>query len=209
MQHFSFDIEDIFAEDIKRKKQDTASLRAATKHKRLGKGSMKTPSDLMSKKERKEHMKAGEVVTTNLFDNIITLEEFEALEEHEQRNRLAYWRTKYSNKEIMNQMGKLSNVKYYKIVADLGLPKAIRTNTGEKIVRKAALKQLEAPADAIKSDLELEVPPIQRIIINGLNLEFNGTYKPETIIKQLLKFGALLEDEDDNFYIELKLMQKG
>ena len=210
MQPFSFDIENIFAEDIKRKKQDTASLRTATKHKRLGKGSMKTPLDLMSQKEKKEHMKAGEVVTTNLFDNIITLEEFEALEEHEQRNRLAYWRTKYSNKEIMKQMGKLNNVKYYKLVADLGLPKAIRTNTDEKkTVRKAPIKRTQAPAVAIKSDLELEVPPIQKIIINGLNLEFNGTYAPETIIKQLLKFASLLEGEDDNFYVELKLMQKG
>lgn len=209
MQPFSFDIENIFAEDIKRKKQDTASLRTATKHKRLGKGSMKTPLDLMSQKEKKEHMKAGEVVTTNLFDNILTFEEFETLETHEQRNRLAYWRTKYSNKEIMNQMGKLSNVKYYKLVADLGLPKSPRTNHRKDVVRKASLKQLEAPAVAIKSDLELEVPPIQKIIINGLNLEFNGTYAPETIIKQLLKFASLLEGEDDNFYVELKLMQKG
>lgn len=209
--HFSFlDIESIFQDDIKNKKRETASMRAATNHKRLGKGRMKTPSDLMSRKDKKEHMKAGEVVTTNLFDDILTIAEFEALETHEQRNRLAYWRTKYSNKEIMNKMGNLNNAKFYKMVADLGLPKAIRTNGDKKPVRKAPIKKIEAPVEQpINSDLELDTQPLQRIIINGLNLEFNGTYAPETIIKQLLKFGALLEGEESDFYVELKLMQKG
>jgi hypothetical protein len=41
-----------------------------------------------------------------------------------------------------------------------------------------------------------------------MHLVFNGTYQPETIVKQLLKFGALLEDETDDYYIELKLVQK-
>lgn len=207
MQHFSFDIGNIFEQDIKSKKKETASLRAATNHKRLGKSRMKTPSDLMSRKERKEHMKAGKVVTTNIYDSILPIEEFEALEQHEQRNRLAYWRTKYSNKQIMEEM-KVWNAKFYKIVSDLGLPKAPRTNGEEKVIRKAPIKRTQAPAVAIQSSLELDVPALQEIIVSGLHLSFNGTYAPEQIVKQFLKFGSLLEGEEDNYYIELKLVQK-
>lgn len=207
MQHFSFDIETIFEQDIKNKKKEAASLRAATNFKRVGKKGMKTPIDLMSRQERKEHMRAGEIVTTNIFDTILPIAEFEALEEHEQRNRLAYWRTKYTNKEICTGLN-IWNNKYYKLVADLGLPKAPRTNSGEKVIRKAPIKRTQAPPVAIQSSLELEAPPLQEIIVNGLHLSLNGTYTPEQIVKQLLKFGSLLEGEEDNYYIELKLMQK-
>jgi hypothetical protein len=213
MRFFEFEsVEKIFESDIKAKKNETASLRNATKYKRLGKGNMKTAMDFMSRKEKKEHTKAGKVVTTNMYDTILPIDEFELLDEHEQRNRLAYWRTMYSNKHIMNEM-KTFNARFYKIVNDLGLPKAPRVNSDEpRKPRKAPVKKVVAIETAAQTLLpekvEESAPVVQEIILNGLNLNFNGTYQPEQIIKQLLKFGALLEGEDDDFYIELKLMQK-
>jgi replicative superfamily II helicase len=207
-----FDVEKFFLSDIKEKKQETASLKAALKHKRLGKSSMKFATDLMSKKERKEHMKAGEVVTTNLYDTILTFMEFDRLETYEKKNMLQYWRSKYTIKEIMGAMG-IANKKFYEIIDELELPKdraLMAKGKREGKPRKAPVRKTapEAAELAIQSSLELEPAPVQRIIINGLNLEFNGTYEPEQIIKQLLKFGALLEGETDNYFIELKLMQK-
>ena len=207
-----FDVEKFFLSDIKEKKQETASLKAALKHKRLGKGSMKFATDLMSRKERKEHMKAGEVVTTNLYDTILTFMEFDRLETYEKKNMLQYWRSKYTIKEIMGAMG-IANKKYYEIIDELELPKdrsLMAKGKREGKPRKAPVRKAaqEAAELAIQSSLELEPAPVQKIIINGLNLEFNGTYEPEQIIKQLLKFGALLEGETDNYFIELKLMQK-
>lgn len=205
--------EEIFLDDIKAKKRETASKIIATKFKR--KSNVLFPSDTMNRKEKLKHTKAGKIVTTNLFDTIIPIDEFEALEQHEQRNRLAYWRTKYQNKEIMTALG-VSNKRYYDKVAELGLPKAPRTDTGEKKQRKAkaSIKFTKAPEKAaIQSNLEIEPiqpapAPVQEIIIDGLHLVYNGTFNSEQIIKQMLKFGALLEGEENEFYIELKLVEK-
>ena len=50
--------------------------------------------------------------------------------------------------------------------------------------------------------------PVQEILVNGIHLGFNGTYSPEMIQKKLAKFELMLEDETDDFYIELKIVQK-
>lgn len=208
MQQFD-EVEKIFQSDIWEKKKETKSLKAALKHKRLGKGSMKTPLDLMSRKERLEHTKAGKVVTTNLYDTILTFMEFDKLETFEKKNMLQYWRSKYTIKDIMGAMG-IANKKFYDIIDELELPKdrALMAKGKVRAPRKAPIKRTEPAQIAIQSNLELDTPPVQKIIIDGLNLEFNGTYAPEHIIKQLLKFGALLEGEEDQFFIELRLMQK-
>ncbi len=209
MQRFD-EAEKVFLSDIWEKKQETKQLKAALKHKRLGKGSMKFATDLMSRKERIEHMKAGKVVTTNLYDTILTFMEFDRLETYEKKNMLQYWRTKYTIKEIMGAMG-IANKKYYEIIDELELPKdrsAMAKGKKEGKTRKAPVRKTQPAELAIQSQLEIETPPVQKLIINGLNLEFNGTYEPEQIIKQLLKFGALLEGETDSYFIELKLMQK-
>jgi hypothetical protein len=205
--------EEIFLNDIRQKKKETASRLNSQKFKRLGKGKVRFAADFMSKKEKKKYMGAGEIMTSNIYDTILPADEFLKLEKHEQRNRLAYLRTKYNNKQIMKGMG-LSNAAYYALVNEHGLPKAPRTYT-EKPKRKAtakaavAIEPQAAPAPATTATSEIEkAAPIQELIINGLHLVFNGTYSSDQIIKQLLKFGALLEGEEDHYYIEMKLMQK-
>lgn len=204
------DAEFLFEDEIRRLKREKASLHEATKHKRLGKSNVRFASDLMSRSEKIKHRRAGKIMSSNLYDKIISFDEFKILETHEKRNMLAYWRNTYSNKEIQNAM-KLGNAAYYKLVADLGLPKAQRTNSGEKKPRKvAAIKVMQEQTEQLTMP-EVQVQqaaPVQEIIVNGLHLVFNGTYQPEAIIKQLLKFGALLEGETDDYYIEMKLVQK-
>jgi transposase len=200
--------ENLFEDEIKRLKKEKASWQQATKHKRLGKGNMRFASDLMSRSEKIKYRKAGRIVTTNLFDKILSLDEFNNLENHEKRNMMAYWRNTYSNKQIQKEM-RVGNAQYYKIVADLGLPKATRTNSdSKKQPRKvAAIKVIEQQQIQLPETV-VQTTPVQEIIVDGMHLIFNGTYQPESIIKQLLKFGALLEGETDDFYIELKLVQK-
>jgi hypothetical protein len=201
----------LFEDEIRRLKKEKASLHEATKHKRLGKKNVRFASDLMSRGEKIKHRRAGKIMTTNLYSKVISFDEFKNLETHEQKNMMAYWRLTYDNKTIMKQMG-LGNAAYYKIVAELGLPKATRTNKGDRKERKkvAAVKvvQQEATQFSLPETVVQQAQPVQEIIVNGMHLVFNGTYKPEMIVKQLLKFGALLEDEMDDYYIELKLVQK-
>jgi hypothetical protein len=210
----------IFYDEIREKKKETALLRTATQHKRLGAKKVLFATDLMSRKDKLKHTKAGRVMTTNMYENILPIAEFEILEDFEKRNRLQYLRSKYSAKELQAAMGTNSK-RYYEIIKELNLPKAPRSKEGQAPKpRKAALRRQEPAAIAIQSNLEMELQappetpqqaqpePVQKIIVNGLNLEFNGTFTADQIIKQFLKFGSLLEGEQDQYYIELRLQQK-
>jgi hypothetical protein len=84
------DAENIFEDEVRRLKKEKASLYEATKHKRLGKKNMRFPSDLMSRKEKLEHRRAGKIMSSNLYDKIPLIEEFEKLETHQQRNLKRY-----------------------------------------------------------------------------------------------------------------------
>lgn len=216
------DAERLFNEEVRDKKKTASGV-----HHKTGKngyvGKMRFPSDIMSRKEKRKYKGNSKVSISNLYDEIISIEEFEKLEEYEQRNMLAYWRNTYSNKTITDGMG-IWNARYYKIVADLGLPKARRVNS-EPQPRKATIKTApKEPAiqSAIQSSLmnheaappapapvaEPPAPVVQEIMADGLHFSFIGTYDAERIQKQLSKFDLLLEDEEDDFYIEMRIMQK-
>lgn len=206
--------EQVFHEEVREKKRTASGVHHKT-GKRGYTGKILFPTDFMSRKEKYNHRKAGKCVTTNLYDSILTKEEFDQLEQQEKRNRMIYWRTNFSNKEIQKAMG-IANSPYYKIVDSLDLPKAPRTHS-EKQKRKATIKTTAKKslldfAEEIKEEVlpepKAEEPKVQEIIVNGIHLAFNGTYSPEQIIKQLSKFELLLDGEEDDYYIELKLMQK-
>jgi hypothetical protein len=205
------EVESVFMDEIQSKKKEFKDFRNATKHKRLGKKSVMFASDFMSRKEKMKYQKAGEVLTTNMYDTILTIAEFNELEKHEKKNRLQYWRTQYSNKEIQQAMG-IANSPFYKIVEELDLPKAPRTHkprTGTSTKKKESPKETSVvAAPPIVPEVKEEKQVVQEVIVNGLNVIFNGTYSAEKIEKQLTKFMLLLEGEEDEFYIEMKLMQK-
>ncbi len=211
VQKFS-DVEAVFHEEINSKKKEFRDFKNATKHKRLGKKSVMFASDYMSRKEKLKHRKAGEIMTTNMYDNILTIEEFNQLETYEKRNRMQHWRSVYSNKEIQNAMG-IANSPYYKIIAELDLPKAPRTNkprtgsTKKKSASKEKSVAISTVSDVQAAQQESQ-PQVQQILVDGLNLVFQGTYTAEQIQKQLTKFSLILEDDSEEYFFEFRLMQK-
>jgi hypothetical protein len=213
MSMYYSEAEKLFNQEVRDKKRTASGV-----HSKTGKngyvGKMRFPSDIMNRKDKIKYRKAGKVVTTQLYEEIIPITDFEALEEFEQRNRMAYWRNSYTNKEIMKAMG-IHNNKYYKIVSELGLPKAHRSarqeaRKGKAIkVHEVEQKPIAVELSPIKPpEVETKAETVQEVIVNGIHLVFNGTYSPEVIQKKLAKFELMLEDETDNFYIELKLVQK-
>lgn len=211
-------IEKMFLDEIREKKRTASGV-----HHKTGKngyvGNMRFPSDLMNRSEKIKHRKAGKVVNSNIFDEILPIEEFEQLETYEQRNRLQYWRNQKPNKEILRGMG-ISNKRYYDIVTELELPKAPRIKVGEprkayakKVNKESSVAVTSERVPAVQEMSEVLTPPKQEtnpheIIVEGLNVIFTGTYTAEKIEKQLTKFMLLLDSEEDDFYIEFRLMQK-
>ena len=108
----------------------------------------------------------------------------------------------------------IGSVQFYEWVKELDLPRAPRRHkrragtTPKKIKAITAAITPEATAKEIELAVQECQPAVQEIIIDGLHLVFNGTYKAEKIQKQLGKIIALLDDENDDFFIELKVMQK-
>lgn len=205
--------EKLFNEEVREKKRTASGV-----HHKTGKngyvGTMRFPSDIMSRKEKIKHRKAGKVVITQLYEEIIPIEEFEALETYEQKNRMAYWRNVYTNKEITTAM-KIHNNKFYRIVKELGLPKAPRVDRKEiRTSKPIKVQETQKKAIAVESspikapEVEIKPEPVQEILVNGIHLVFSGTYSPELIQRKLAKFELMLEDETDDFYVELRLIQK-
>src|SRR3982751_5228723 len=120
------DIERMFYDEVRDKKKTASGV-----HHKTGKngyvGKMRFPTDFMNRSEKMKYRRAGKVVTTNIFDEILPIEEFEKLETYEQKNRLQYWRNERPNKEIVQGMG-ISNKKFYDLVSELELPKAKRVD---------------------------------------------------------------------------------
>lgn len=213
MQQYN-EAEVCFLEEVREKKKAANGVHSKT-GKRGYVGKMLFPSDIMSRKDKIKHRRASKITMSNLFDTILSLDEFKNLETHEQRNRLQYLRQKYTIKEIQQGMG-ISNKTYYDIIEELGLPKD-RRNSKPRKPRTASTSvknttpdelALELPTIAIQAIQEPTPEPVQEIIVNGLHLRFNGTYSPDMIQKQLLKFATILDEESDDFYCELTLIQK-
>ena len=83
--------EKVFYNDIKERKKQLQgyTIRQA---KRVMLGVMRFPSDIMSRKDKMKYRRNGKVMTTNLYDEILTIDEFEKLDTQEQYNRLKHWR---------------------------------------------------------------------------------------------------------------------
>ena len=205
MMQYQSEAAKLFQNEVREKKRTASGV-----HHKTGKngyvGTMRFPSDIMSRSEKMRYRRNGKVMTTNMYEEIMTVEAFEDLETYEQKNRLQYWRNTYTNKEITEKMG-ISNKRFYDFVKDLDLPKAPRIDREKP--RKAAAKKIHsdqaekitppAPVAAIAVE---EKPIAQEVIIDGLHLVFNGSYKAEIIQKMFSKIDMLLEDEEDEFYIE-------
>lgn len=209
---FYSEAEKAFYEDVREKKKTASGVHGKTGKKGYV-GKMLFPTDIMSRKDKYNHRKAGKVVTTNLYEKILTIDEFDELEDFEKRNRLQYWRNEYTTIEIKKGLG-IGAARYYEIIEKLGLPKAPRGRQKARAAKVKAIaieRGIEATeaTEAPKAVEAAPIKPIQEIMVNGIHLIYNGTFSPAHIQNQLLKFASILDGEDDEFYIELKLVQKG
>ena len=194
----------LFQDEIREKKKAANGV-----HHKTGKrgyvGKMLFPTDFMKRSEKMKYRKGGKVVISNMYDEILPVDEFRELENHEKRNRMQYWRNTFTNAEIMRSMG-IGSALFYEFVNELNLPRARRVR--KKRTGASKNEKKVTAAENVPEAAEVAVQPaVQQIIIDGLHLAFNGTYKAEKIQKQLGKIIALLNGESDDFVIELKVMQ--
>lgn len=202
---FFSEAERAFYEDVREKKKVASGVHSKTGKKGYV-GKMLFPTDIMSRKDKYNYRKAGKIVSSNLYEKIISIAEFNELEEFEKRNMLAYWRNVYTSKEIKTGM-KVSSATYYRIVNELGLPVAPRNNKRRKAkINTVAIEPKEAAP--VAAQIAAPAEPVQEVMVNGIHFIYSGNFSAEHIQNQILKFASILDGEEDEFYIEFKLMQK-
>jgi hypothetical protein len=228
MKMKTWEIERMFNEDVREKrKAGSGSFHKRGKGVKHGmSGALKTPYHYMSAKEKKKLN--GEVSVYSMYETIIPLKEFKLKDIETQKLLLTRWREIYENDIIKEEMG--LNVKsYYDLVAELNLPKkprggnimrAARDKKPKKEAKIAISSQMkfetpETPATTPQPVLQLAEPQVQeiqpqmqKIIIKGLNLEYNGEYNAEDLAKIFTKLQLIIDGETNNYNLCLSLSEK-
>jgi hypothetical protein len=152
-----WDIEKVFNEDIKEKRIIASGVYSKT-GKRGYVGKMLFPSDLMNRKEKYRYRKAGKVVVYNMYDTIMSFEEFLKLSEEEQKKALIEYRKRFTNRQITNTWG-IGEYKIYEIMQRLDVP---RSRSGKRKdsakVRNQEQPQTQLPAPVAVSSQQPTIP---------------------------------------------------
>lgn len=167
------------------------------------------PSDFLKGKEKRAYKKQGKVVKWNMYTEILQRAEFDMRSPEEQKAMFTYWRNNYTNAEIMKGM-KVSSNTITRLAEQFGLPlKSRGGNTKRKGAGKAKEKQKEeglVPVSAYLMDEKVAPRPVE-VKQDGLAFSFNGKYAPNQIISKLEKLQLLLDGEESDFEIELRVRE--
>lgn len=212
------EIERLLLDDIREKKRAGRGSFAKTGKggERAGvRGGLKTPYDFMKTKERKKLN--GEVERYNMYETIITKEEFELKDKETQKAMLLRWRDIYPNGKIMDEMGIKSSGAFHNIIQSLDIPRKTRhggvrktnpTGTTPKPKNKKELVTVpeQAPENTTPIVNNFVQQPV-KLITNGLHLEYNGNYTSDQINRIFTKLQLLVDGEENNFNIELRITE--
>lgn len=207
-------IEKIFMDEVREKKRTgSGSFHKRGKGVKHGmNGAFRTPYYFMSNKEKKNL--SGKCEVYNMYETILSREEFALKDKETQRNMMIRWREIYSNDVIMSTMGINSAGAFHNVIKELDVPKKKKWDrTGGDLKEKAPKpkKEKASKSVAINSQLELvpeetEVKPI--LISRGLHLEYNGEYDSEQINRIFTKLQLLTEGEENKFSLSISLSER-
>jgi hypothetical protein len=128
-------MENIFDLEVKEKKAQKNLYRAKTNGRR--KSGHMFPTDFMSADEKKEYTKAGEVIVTSLWDQILTGAQYNELTDEKKKQALQHWRKIHTTKAIKEKLG-WNDYHLYKEFEKLGIEveKRAARGTSERFQKK-------------------------------------------------------------------------
>ncbi len=221
---FPENIEKIFKEDIREKKKaGSGAFHMRGKGVKHGlSGALRTPYHFM--KTREKNKLNGPVEVYNMYETIINWNEFMAKEEETQKLMLTRWRELYPNEKIMAELAegrfsKFNSQSFSELVKKLGCPPKTRNiqpkrrkartkpEPKESILEAALKNSPEQEQTMLMFESKQEETPI--IVLNGLNLEYNGEYSPEQLTKIFTKLQLLVDGEENKFKLSVQLVEVG
>lgn len=226
----SWEIEKMLKEDIREKKKTgSGAFHMRGKGVRHGfSGALRTPFHFMKTKEKNKL--SGEVTVHNMFTTILNWNEWEMKDKESQKLLMTKWREIYKNTEIMEKLSEgrntmLNSQSFADIVNGLGCPPKQKGGSQPKSDSQPKRKYKQRVAKAVAAiqpeeqtdfDFDSALPPSQlvfapeqpkAIIMNGLNLEYNGEYTSEEVTKIFTKLQLLVDGEPNKYKICLALVE--
>jgi hypothetical protein len=201
----------LFQQEITARKNDMKNLRSKTGSKGSS-GSRKgvrTAYDYMSTKERKKL--SGAVSVKNLFDLLLSKEEFESYPKEKRKEILIHWRDIYPNQRIMEALEVKSQGTFNKLLEDLEVPKKRSWKKNIKKEKPQARKEIQKEVTMSEEIAAPVADPIEKtdtIIFDGLRLNYNGVYNADQIEKILTKLQLIVNGEENKFIMSISLQEK-
>lgn len=94
------EIEKMIKKEISEKKKISQGVKHRASRKKGFKGKVKTPVDFMSRKEKTKYTKGSSIVSYNIFDKIVTYEEFKLFDDNMKKGLLDEYLYDFSISEI-------------------------------------------------------------------------------------------------------------
>lgn len=189
----------IYHDDIYEKKRVASGANYQNKR---GKGKMFSPVDLLKGKAKKDYIKNGKVRVFNMYDEIMSYDEFKALGQDGQVTALTALRKKHTNLDIMKAWDVDNYVYYQKLLKPLGI---IPNNKKAKkeAVTPEAIKTVPAPIqEAPAPTATPEAVPAP----SGLSININGSYDAVELVSKLEKLGLILDD-GDTYKVDISIVE--
>lgn len=117
------DIEKLLSQEQRDQKRTGSGIRGRAS--RTGRvSSMRMPSDLLSKKDKRDYRKAGKVVAYNMYEkmDVVTKDDFLRFDPAKQKDCLVKWREKHSDRQIREHFD-FTIHGFYKLLDSFGLEK--------------------------------------------------------------------------------------
>ena len=215
-------MQNIFEIEVKEKKQQKHALAAKSNGRR--KSNFMLPTDYMDKAQRDEYMKAGEIVTTNLWDQILTKTQYNELSDEKKKFAMEHWYKRYKTAEIKNALG-YSDYQLYKEWNRIGVEYEKRPNRTRKAKVTAAKKDKPAanidhfepegnkPLDIKEIEEKIEqkqqatTVTVMPAANSGSVLYMDDTLDSEAAITKLMKYAAFLEGESNKFRLRIEISE--
>ncbi|NRQ71987.1 hypothetical protein HQK17_28110 [Bacillus cereus] len=212
------DVRKMMNQEIREKKRTASGVHGKT-GKRGYVGKMMFPNDLMSAKEKRQYRKSSKVEVYNMYETMMSYEEFLKLPTKDQYNALKAYREKFGVTTVYKTW-KIGANTFYKLVADLDLPPMPRGNKGGS--RQGAgrpktvtpVKQEAPPIQTESIDVEAIVKehiekylPKKQEEPTGFTTKLSGEYSAEELMSKLMKVAGLIEGEEKNYKIQLVITE--
>ena len=206
----------IFESEVKEKNQQRHALRAKTNGRRSS-GHM-FATDFMTKEQRAEYTKAGEVMLSNIWDEILGRAQFDELSDEKKKTALEHWYKMHGTGKIKKKLG-FSDYQLYRLYEKLGVEYTKRPNVKRKAKataapkEKPAAKKVEQQQALALHEVETEEKPAAESFTilppknSGSTFYLDDILQSEEAIGKLMKYAAFLEGEANKFRLRIEITE--